>query len=153
VLIERYDGDRAALMPLFALADDSVAQIAGYIGEGEVLIAREGAAILGHAQIIDALDGFELKSLAVVEGRQRAGMGAALVEAAITHCRAQGGARLTVSTATADIGNLRFYQRLGFRMTRIVRDAFGPATGYPEGLMIDGIALRDQVFLERDLSA
>lgn len=134
-------------MPLFALADDSANQIAGYIGLGQVLVAREGDAIVGHAQLI----GDELKSVAVAEDRQRLGVGKALVEAVIAQCREAGALRLTVSTATADIGNLRFYQRLGFRMTRIVRDAFGPVSGYPEGLMIDGIPLRDQVFLEFDL--
>jgi ribosomal protein S18 acetylase RimI-like enzyme len=134
---------------LFALADDSAEQIEAYIGLGRILVACEGDAILGHAQIVDA----ELKSIAVAEGRQRSGVGRALVEAVIARARADGAACLTVSTATADIGNLRFYQRLGFRMTRIVRDAFGPATGYPEGLTIDGIPLRDQVFLEFDLKA
>jgi len=134
---------------LLALADDSSEQIAAYIGLGRILVAREGDAILGHAQIVDT----ELKSLAVAEDRRRSGVGRALVEAAIARARADGAACLTVSTATADIGNLRFYQRLGFRMTRIVRDAFGPRTGYPEGLTIDGILLRDQVFLEFDLKA
>jgi hypothetical protein len=33
-------------------------------------------------------------------------------------------------------------------MYRIVRDAFGPSTGYTEGAPVDGIPLRDQVFLE-----
>lgn len=153
MLIERYDGDRAALLTLFAMADDSPAQIDAYIGSGEVWVARVGDAIVGHAQVLEAPDGFELKSIAVTEDRQGAGIGRALIEACIAQCRARGGGTLTVSTATADIGNLRFYQRLGFRMTRIVRDAFGPATGYPEGLMIDGIALRDQVVLDFDLGA
>jgi hypothetical protein len=36
-------------------------------------------------------------------------------------------------------------------MYRIVQDAFGPSSGYPEGALIDGIPLRDQVFLERAL--
>jgi hypothetical protein len=58
---------------------------------------------------------------------------------------------LFVSTATADIGNLRFYQRQGFRMYRIVQDAFTPENGYAAGVLIDGIPLRDQVFLERYL--
>lgn len=147
--IELFTGDRAELLPLFALADDSADQIAGYIGLGQVLVAREGDAILGHAQLICN----ELKSIAIAEGRQGAGVGRALVEAVIAQARADGASSLTVSTATADIGNLRFYQRLGFRMARIVRDAFGPASGYPEGLMIDGIPLRDQVFLEHDLGA
>jgi hypothetical protein len=54
-----------------------------------------------------------------------------------------------VATAAADIGNLRFYQRQGFRMRSVERDAFTPATGYPPGLLIDGIELRDRVWLDR----
>ena len=60
-------------------------------------------------------------------------------------------ARGWVATATADSGNLRFYQRLGFRMVCVERDAFGPATGYPMPIDIDGIALRDRVWLDVDL--
>jgi len=40
--IEIHQADRSTLLPLFALADDSPAQIAGYIALGEVLAAREG---------------------------------------------------------------------------------------------------------------
>ena len=54
---------------------------------------------------------------------------------------------MIVSTAAA-AGTLRFYQRGGFWMYRVVQDAFGPSTGYPVGLLMDGIPLRDQVFLE-----
>lgn len=151
--IEIYQADRAALLPLFALADDSPAQVAGYIALGDVLVARDGDAIIGLAQIIetDAPGVFELKSMAVSEARQGEGIGRALVEAAVALCRERDGRRLIVSTAAADTGNLRFYQRQGFRMERIERDAFGPATGYAEGLLVDGIPLRDQVFLDRDL--
>jgi hypothetical protein len=58
---------------------------------------------------------------------------------------------LAVATAAADVGNLRFYQRLGFRMRSIERDAFTEATGYPPGIAIDGIELRDRVWLDRDV--
>ena len=47
--------------------------------------------------------------------------------------------------------SLRFYQRQGFRLYQIVRDAFIPSKGYAEGVMIDGIPLRDQVWLELNL--
>ena len=153
--IERYEGNREALRPLFALADDSPMQISSYIDQGEVLVARDGGRIVGHVQVIETGEGgvFELKSLAVRPARQSEGLGRALVAAAITRCRERNGRRLIVSTATADIGNLRFYQRQGFRMCRIVRDAFGPQTGYPEGLLVNGIPLRDQVVFERDLGA
>jgi len=59
--------------------------------------------------------------------------------------------RLIVSTNAAD--NLRFYQRRGFRMSGIVRDAFAPSKGYPEGAMGGDIPLRDQVLLDLDLTA
>lgn len=152
--IDRYDDDRGLLLPFFMLADDSPAQIASYISRGEVLVARDGERVIGHLQIIESSDAgvFELKSMAVTEQRQREGIGRRLVEAALAYCRARKGRRLIVSTAAADTGNLRFYQRQGFRMSKIVRDAFAPSNGYKEGAVIDGIALRDQVFLDLDLS-
>lgn len=151
--VEVFEGDRRRLAPLFALADDSEAQIDAYRDLGEVLVARDGVEIIGHLQVISgAEDGeFELKSMAVAEARQGQGVGRGLVEAALARCRALGGRRMIVSTATADIGNLRFYQRLGFRMRHIVQDAFVPATGYPEDIVIDGIPLRDQVVFEQAL--
>ena len=151
--IESYHADRNALLPLFTLADDAQAQISSYISLGEILVAQDSAAIIGYLQILETDDAsvFELKSMAVSEARQDEGIGRALIEAAIVRCRECKGHRLIVSTATADIGNLRFYQRQGFRIYRVVQDAFGPSTGYADGILIDGIPLRDQVFLERDL--
>jgi len=152
--IDRYHDDRNLLLPFFALADDSQAQIATYITRGEVLVAHDGDLLVGHLQIIDTEDAsvFELKSMAVTEKRQREGIGQHLVRAAIACCRARNGHRLIVSTATADIANLRFYQRQGFRMYKIVRDAFVPSAGYPEGTLVDGIPLRDRVLFDLDLT-
>ena len=151
--IESYHTDRNALLPLFELADDSLVQVRAYMALGNVLIARDGDMIVGYLQIIDtdAAGTLEIKSMAVRETYQGRGIGRRLVEAAVIHCRNHNVHRLIVSTATADIGNLGFYQRQGFRMYRIVQDAFGPSSGYPEGALIDGIPLRDQVFLERAL--
>ena len=81
------------------------------------------------------------------------GGGGAGMRAAIELARDEEHAVLTVATASADIGNLRFYQRLGFRMRRIERDAFTPANGYPPGLEVDGIELRDRVWLDLRLDA
>ena len=56
-----------------------------------------------------------------------------------------------MATASADVRNLRFYQRLGFRMRAIDRDAFTAATGYRPGIKLDGIELRDRVWLDMRL--
>jgi GNAT superfamily N-acetyltransferase len=79
------------------------------------------------------------------------GVGRTLIEAAIDQARQRGYSILTVATAAADIGNLRFYQRAGFRMRAVERDAFTPNVGYPAGMLIDGVPLHDRVWLDLDL--
>jgi GNAT superfamily N-acetyltransferase len=154
VLIRPYDGDRALLRPLFQLADDSEQQIDASLPLGEVLVAEENGELIGQAQLVaDGEHAFELTSLAVVESRRGTGIGRQLVEAAIQHCRRHAAVRLLVATAAADIGNLRFYQRQGFRMLRIERDAFDARSGYADGIVIDGIPLRDRVWFDQELSS
>jgi GNAT superfamily N-acetyltransferase len=149
VEIAWYAGERVQLRSLFALAEDSPQRLETSIDRGRVLVARDEAEIVGYLQLVesDSEGEVELLSMAVADDRQRKGIGRALVARAVRECRAEGIRTLLVATASADIGNLRFYQRLGFRMLRVKRDAFTPADGYPDGLLIDGIPLRDRVWL------
>jgi GNAT superfamily N-acetyltransferase len=78
-------------------------------------------------------------------------VGTWLVRAAVDLAAAEDATEMVVATAAADIGNLRFYQRQGFRMRAVERDAFTTATGYPPGIDVDGIPLRDRVWLDRPL--
>ena len=93
----------------------------------------------------------ELKSMAVRSDLQGGGIGAVLIQAARALLTDAGVRVLLVSTAAASAGNLRFYQRQGFRMLAVERDAFTAATGYPPGIMVEGIPLRDRVWLDMDL--
>ena len=147
--IQLHTGDREALRPLFELAEDSRAELDAYIDAGEVLVAVEGGERVGHLQLV----GDEIKNMAVVETQRGRGVGRALVAAAIERAREERIEMLRVATGAADTGNLRFYQRLGFRMRSIERDAFTPAHGYPPGIEVDGIALRDRVWLDLRLDA
>jgi GNAT superfamily N-acetyltransferase len=155
VEISWYDGDRERLRRLFALAEDSLQRLEASIGRGRVLVATEGSEIVGLLQLIETgrRAESELLTLAVRETRQRGGVGSALVLRAIAECRLAGVRTLLVATAAAGTDNLRFYQRLGFRMLRIQRDAYTPADGYPNGLTIDGIPVRDRVWLSLALPA
>jgi GNAT superfamily N-acetyltransferase len=152
--LDWHHGDRAELWPLFRLADDSESQLRAYADLGRVLVAHSQGAIVGHLQLVptDAPGEVEVTNMAVAPEHQGHGVGRALVERALAACRDEGANRVLVATAAADLGALRFYQRVGFRMHSIERDAFTPATGYPDGLLIDGIPLRDRVWLswERD---
>jgi GNAT superfamily N-acetyltransferase len=151
--IDWHDGDRAQLRPLFEAAEDSAAQLDAYLPMGRVLVARSGAALVGHLQLIstDSREEIELKNMAVCADQRGLGVGRALVKEALRRSGEEGWRRVVVATAAADIGNLRFYQRVGFRMCAIEPDAFTPVTGYPEPIVIDGIPLLDRVWLARTL--
>jgi GNAT superfamily N-acetyltransferase len=125
-----------------------VVQLDSYVDLGRVLVARdEDGRVVGHLQLVDADDPatVEVKNMAVALDEQGRGIGRAMIERAIEVCREEGRRTLTVSTGAADVGNLRFYQRVGFRMVGIGIDAFTPETGYPEPIVVDGIELRDRV--------
>lgn len=149
--VELFGGSRSELLPLFAHADDSAAEIDSYINLGEVLVARRAQRIIGHVQLIAACADWEIKSVAVIEKQRGQGIGAALVRAALDRAFSAGASRILAAAAAADIDNLRFYQRLGFRMDRVERDAFGVDRGYPR-LEVDGIPVRDRVWFSIDVN-
>jgi ribosomal protein S18 acetylase RimI-like enzyme len=153
VAIVAHAGDRRELRPLFEQAEDSAAALDASIDEGDVLVAVADGRVLGHVQLISAGGRCEIKNLAVLGAHRGRGLGRALVDAAVEAARGAGATTVTVSTAAADVGNLRFYQRCGFRLRSVERDAFTPATGYADDIRIDGVALRDRVWLDLPLDA
>jgi ribosomal protein S18 acetylase RimI-like enzyme len=155
IRVDRYTGPRTELRWLFEMAEDSATQLDAYIDAGEVLVALDGDRVLGHLQLMDAHDAqqSEIKNMAVERFYRGRGIGRRLIEAAVELAQARHRSRLVVATAAADIGNLRFYQRTGFRLRSIERDAFTTATGYPPHATIEGIDLRDRVWLDLDLDA
>jgi predicted N-acetyltransferase YhbS len=157
IAVEEYTGERDALRWSFELAEDSESELLSYLYRGRVLVARVDGQVAGHLLLVD-VDGdtatpgeAELKSMAVRTDLQGQGIGAALIEAARALLRNAGVRVLHVSTAAASAANLRFYQRRGFRMRAVERDAFTAATGYPPGIMVEGIPLRDRVWLDMEL--
>ena len=140
---------------MFELAEDSAAQLDSYLVEGQVLVAAVGDRIVGHLQLVDAGDAqqSEIKNMAVEPSFRSRGIGRGLIRAAIEFARVEHRSMLVVATAAADIDNLRFYQRAGFRMRSVERDVFTPAAGYAPQTSLDGIQLRDRVWLDLDLGA
>ncbi|MTE16950.1 GNAT family N-acetyltransferase [Nocardia aurantiaca] len=152
VRIEEFVGDRAQIAWSFRMAEDSEQMLAGYIGRGRVWVARDDSgAVVGHVQAAPEADEstWEIVNTAVAQPLRGTGVGRRLIEQVVAAATDAGVRRLEVATATADVGNLRFYQRCGFRMTRVVPEVFTAAAGYPEHEMIDGIRLLDQVWFTR----
>jgi len=153
ITIEEYAGSHREVEWSFRLAEDSDQQLTSYIDLGRVWVARApDGEIVGHLQAVARDESrWEVVNTAVAEHARGQGVGRALLDRAVNEARSAGVARVILATATADIGNLRFYQRCGFRMTRVVPDAFGAYQGYPPGIEVDGIPMLDQVWFERAL--
>ncbi|NYJ08560.1 GNAT family N-acetyltransferase [Petropleomorpha daqingensis] len=150
--VELHDGPRADLRWSFELAEDSAEQLDSYLDAGLVLVAVTGGGdVVGHLQLVGTEDPAvrELKNMAVRADLRGRGVGARLVEAAVELLASEDATLLLVATGAADVGNLRFYQRQGFRFRAVERDVFTEAAGYPPGLEVDGIPLLDQVWLDR----
>jgi lactoylglutathione lyase len=153
VRVQHYTGDRRELRALFEEAEDSSAELDAYIDAGEVLVAIASDDVVGHLQLLENDDTSEIKNVAVAAAHRGRGIGRRLLGAAIDLSRAKGHSTLAVATAAAAVGNLRFYQLAGFRIRTVERDAFTPDVGYPAGMVVEGIKLRDRVWLDLDLSA
>jgi lactoylglutathione lyase len=153
VRVERHTGPRAELRALFEEAEDSAQQLDAYLAAGELLVAIADDEVVGHLQLVQTVDAdaSEIKNMAVHAHHRGRGIGRMMIQAASDLTRAQGRSTLTVATAAADVRNLRFYQLAGFRMRSIERDAFSAATGYAAETIIDGIRLRDRVWLDLPL--
>ena len=153
IRIEHHTGPREELRSLFELAEDSPTQLDSYLDLGRVMVAVCGARVVGHLQMTET--GLpaqaEIKNMAVLASHRHRGIGRALITAAIELARQESRTTLLVATAAADVDNLRFYQRVGFRMRSIERDAFTAATGYDPGTSVGGIELRDRVWLDFSL--
>src|SRR4051812_28678985 len=107
ITVEPFFSKRSDLTLLFREADASLSEIESYIELGEVFAARHDGQIVGHIQLIDRGLEWEIKSVAVREAYRGRGIGAALARTAIARAFSAGASKLIVSTATADIGNLR----------------------------------------------
>ena len=148
--VKKHSGPRDALDVLFSEADDSESQIASYRDLGEVLVALDDGKIVGHVQIIGHGSVAEIKSIAVYEGKRSLGIGAILIQAALDRCREMDVRLVQLATAAASTDALKFYQRQGFRIRRIIRDFYIPERGYRPHVL-NGIPLLDEVILDLEV--
>jgi N-acetylglutamate synthase-like GNAT family acetyltransferase len=143
---------RERFLPLLLLADDSEQQVRDYMNSGDLYAYSIEGVVAGVVLAIPMqVDVIELKAVAVEPSQQAQGIGKRMLSEVLAQLRAQGCLRAVVSTATAAISELAFYQKAGFRMSRIERDFFTPLHGYPEVMVDSGIRLRDKVWMDMSL--
>jgi ribosomal protein S18 acetylase RimI-like enzyme len=145
--------ERERFLPLLLLADESPQQVRSYMHSGDLYaFVGQSEVAVGIVLTIPAeQNSVELKAVAVDTTQQNRGIGRRMLAAVIEELRRRGVRRAIVGTANAGIGQLAYYQKAGFRLSRIERDFFSPARGYPAVMEDNGIRLRDMVWMDLEL--
>jgi len=111
--------------------------------------ADQDGVLVGAATMQWRGDPCEIMELAVAPERQGQGIGRAIVAWLIAEARQRGRSAVLVGTANSSIGNIAFYQKIGFRMDHVRKDYF---RYYREPHYEDGIQIRDMLVFRRDLA-
>jgi len=141
-------------MELLLLADESEQQVRRYLDSGDLYVYSLEQATVGLILTIPLESGVvELKAVAVRSSRQAQGIGKQMLAAVLADLQRCGWQRAVVGTASSGIGQLAYYQKAGFRLSRIERDYFTLARGYPALMIENGIRVIDMVWMDKDLDA
>ena len=147
--------DREALLPLLLLADDSESQVRSYMQSGYLFSAVNAEHDLLGSVLVIPMDesSAEIKSVAVDPNRHNQGLGTQMLGLVVEELRRLGFRRLILGTGNSSIGQIAFYQKLGFRIFGIEQDFFVASNGYPDPIYENDILLRDMIWLEMDTTA
>ncbi|CAM4407363.1 hypothetical protein F901_01180 [Acinetobacter dispersus] len=133
------------LKTLLLEADPSWAEIETYLFDAKVfVILNDQAQIIAQLCLLEMDDQAEIKNLTVADGYQGQGLAKALIQHVIESSKQLNTHTLWVKTGNSSLNQLALYQKCGFRLSHIERDAF---KDYPEPIYENGIACLDQVVL------
>jgi ribosomal protein S18 acetylase RimI-like enzyme len=147
--------DRSRIQELF-IADFGHLTIVAF---GEVMHADQEQALVAEmrADVAGALayrrlgDALQVVALATDPLWQRSGVGGYLLAEAQLLARRQGLSRLVAATSNDNLPALYFYQRHGFRLIDVARDAFAQHLETPQAPGFAGIPIRDEIRMEKSL--
>lgn len=136
-------------MGLLLLADPSEQRIRRYlIGADAFVGSRDALPASVLVMRWPSVGEAEIMNVAVALEHQRTGIGRAMIEFAAEYARVRGATAVSVGTGNSSLGELRFYQRLGFRITGVSRDYFAD---YDPPIFEEGIRCLDMIHLSRGL--
>lgn len=143
--------NRDAYLPLLMLADPLENMVRRYLSEGELFSwLNEDEETVGVIHVTPIQEEMaEINNIAVRDLYQGQGHGKRLMEEILKVLKERGYREVTVRTGNSSIGNLAFYQKLGFRMVDIDQDYF--VREYPEPIVENGIRCRDRITFVRHL--
>lgn len=145
---------RDAFLPLLLLADEPE-PLRGHLNDGDLFVLRAASGepfgatlILPHGVEPGTV---ELKAVAVAANQHNRGLGQRMLAEVLDDLRERGMRRVIVGTSNAGIGQIAFYQKVGFRLWRIERDYFTPEKGYDPDEREHGLPHRDMVWFDMEL--
>lgn len=125
-----------------------------YISQQEGFVARDSAGeVVGL--VTYRIEGQECEITSIDSLREGMGIGSALIEAAKAAAQTAGCTRLFLITTNDNLDALRFYQRRGFVLSKLYRNAVEESRKLkPQIPQIGsfGIPIRDEIELEIDLA-
>ncbi len=126
VVLGAFEEYRGMLPVSLSALDETLEDVQREISAGRVLVAVEGMEAVGTVR-------YELKPaclyvgrLAVLPAYRKLGVGAALMAYIERLAPSLGRMRIQLATRESVPGNLRFYERLGYRVVKRVAHARGP---------------------------
>jgi ribosomal protein S18 acetylase RimI-like enzyme len=144
--------NRDAYLPLLLLADPEENRVRRYLSDGELFSwLNEEDETVGVVHVTEQASGsVEINNVAVRDAFQGQGHGKRFMEAVLKMLKERGCQEVSVRTGNSSIGNLAFYQKLGFRMMEIEHDYF--TKEYAEPITENGIKCRDRILFVKPLS-
>ncbi|WP_333662104.1 GNAT family N-acetyltransferase [Acinetobacter sp.] len=120
-------------------------QISTYLSQANIFILLDHQDnIIAQLCLLQNNDRAEIKNLAVDHKHQKQGFAKVLIQQVIENAKHHKIKNLWVKTGNSSLDQLALYQKCGFRMSHIERDAF---KGYPKPIYENGIRCLDQVVL------
>lgn len=122
-----------------------------HAGQEEALVAEMKDDIAGVLAWRRMGDAFHVVALVTDPMWQRSGVGGYLLAEAELMARREGLTRIVTATSNDNLPSLYFFQRHGYRMTAIARDAFAQHLEDQQAIGFAGIAVKDEIQLEKTL--
>ena len=144
----KYTGNkRDQYMRLFLIGDEDESKVREYINQGCLFLAEQSNTAVAVAIVVPTSDGNvgELKNIAVDAKAQGQGIGSKMIAYVFEQVRDRYNTIL-VGTGDADVQNILFYLKNGFRFSGIKKDFFDK---YKEQIISNGVVLKDMVLLTK----
>lgn len=150
IVFQPLPGDQPVPYALLLDADPWRERVDQYLAEGVTLTACINDVLIGIAVYTRTdEETFEIRNIAVAPAWQNRGIGTRLLRAVEIRVREAGARRLVIATSNASIGPLFLYQREGFDLVALHTNYF--TKHYPEPMVDDGIPVRHQLVLQKEL--